>query len=109
MRQPRDVMPKRSPLALLRHVALAEGVSFLLLLFVAMPLKYFAGMPMAVKAAGWLHGALFLLLCALLVYVLLVTTLSFLRALIVFAAALVPFGPFLIDRWMKRWETELAS
>ncbi len=45
----------------LRILTLIEGVSFLVLLFVAMPLKYFAGQPLAVKMVGWLHGVLFML------------------------------------------------
>ncbi len=44
----------------LRAVGMVEAVSFLLLLGVAMPLKYFAGMPLAVKIAGWIHGLLFI-------------------------------------------------
>ena len=40
---------------------MVEGVSFLLLMGVAMPLKYFAGMPEAVKLAGWCHGVFFIL------------------------------------------------
>ena len=44
----------------LRLVALLEGASFLVLLFVAMPLKYLAGMPLAVRIAGSIHGALFI-------------------------------------------------
>mgnify|MGYP001566950446 CR=1 FL=1 len=50
----------------LRLTTLAEGVSFLLLLGVAMPLKYLAGIPLAVAIAGWLHGILFGGLCVLL-------------------------------------------
>jgi integral membrane protein len=41
-------------------IAHAEGISFLLLLLVAMPLKYAADMPLAVKYTGWLHGILFI-------------------------------------------------
>jgi integral membrane protein len=44
----------------LRRVALIEGISWLVLLLIAMPLKYFAGQPMAVSVCGWIHGALFL-------------------------------------------------
>ena len=44
-----------------RLVALLEGSSYLLLLFVAMPLKYLAGLPLAVRLVGSLHGLLFLL------------------------------------------------
>lgn len=43
-----------------RALAIAEGVSFLLLLLVAMPLKHLFGMPGAVAAAGWAHGLLFI-------------------------------------------------
>jgi small multidrug resistance family-3 protein len=44
----------------LRLVGMVEAVSFLLLLGVAMPLKYFAGIAMAVRIAGWIHGLLFI-------------------------------------------------
>ena len=47
---------------LLQRVARVEGVSLLLLLGVAMPLKYAAGVPLAVRVAGTLHGVLFLAL-----------------------------------------------
>ena len=47
----------------LRRFGWIEGVSFLVLLGVAMPLKYFAGMPRAVTYFGWIHGVLFVLLC----------------------------------------------
>ena len=51
---------RRSSIGRLRAVALAEGISFLVLLGVAMPLKYLADMPLAVRIAGWLHGLLFI-------------------------------------------------
>jgi len=44
---------------LFRFIAIAEGVSFLILLFIAMPLKYFADMPQAVRVTGMAHGVLF--------------------------------------------------
>ena len=44
-----------------RMTALAEGSSFLLLLFVAMPMKYLMGMPRVVTVVGAIHGVLFLL------------------------------------------------
>lgn len=40
-------------------IAIAEGISFLVLLGIAMPLKYFADLPMAVRIVGSLHGVLF--------------------------------------------------
>ena len=54
----------KSPVPLLRRVAIIEGISFLVLLGIAMPLKYFANMPMPVKVVGWAHGVLFLIFCA---------------------------------------------
>ena len=39
---------------------ITEGVSFIILLCIAMPLKYFFDLPMAVKIVGWLHGILFI-------------------------------------------------
>lgn len=50
-----------------RLVSLAEGLSYVLLMFVAMPLKYAAGIPEAVRVVGSLHGALFVLFVGALV------------------------------------------
>ena len=47
-----------------RSIAIAEGISFLVLLFIAMPLKYLAGWPDAVRVVGMAHGVLFLLYLA---------------------------------------------
>lgn len=94
------------PVTPLRHIALVEGVSFLILLGIAMPLKYLAGMPMAVKIVGWVHGLLFVLFCFALLRVMMSTNWSFARGAMVFIASLLPFGPFLIDRRMREWEKE---
>ena len=90
-----------SSIHVLRMLALSEGISFLLLLGVAMPLKYMAGLPLAVLVVGWIHGVLFTLFCLALAYVYFKHRWSFLRAAGVFVAALLPFGPFVIDRRMK--------
>ena len=39
-----------------RMIGIAEGISFLLLLLIAMPLKYFLKIPEAVKIAGWMDA-----------------------------------------------------
>jgi len=90
----------------LRKLTWVEGVSFLLLLGVAMPLKYAAGRPGAVKVFGWAHGALFVLLCAALAVETRRRRWPLKRALVVFIAALIPFGPFLFDRRIARYEAE---
>ena len=85
----------------LRLIGMIEGVSFILLLGVAMPLKYAAGYPMAVKVVGWAHGVLFILFCAALFQVWRGVPWSFGRATAAFVAALVPFGPFILDRRIR--------
>ena len=44
-----------------RLISFIEGISFLILVFIAMPLKYLAGIPLAVKIVGMAHGVLFIL------------------------------------------------
>ena len=89
------------PVTFLRHVGLAEGTSFLLLLGVAMPLKYFAGFPLAVKIVGWIHGVLFVAFLFALQRAASERGWPLTRIGIVFLAALVPFGPFVLDRRLK--------
>ena len=98
--------PMKNPVPTLRRLTLIEGVSFLLLLGVAMPLKYLAGMPLAVKIAGWAHGLLFVAFCFALLRTMLVMDWSFRRGVAVFVASLLPFGPFFLDQRMRQWETE---
>lgn len=93
-------------MGLLRKVSLAEGVSFLVLLGIAMPLKYMAGDPTAVKIVGWVHGALFVALSALVLRAYGAGRLSFGESAMLWVAALLPFGPFWMDR---RLRTKLAD
>ncbi len=88
-----------------RKIAMAEGVSFLLLLFVAMPLKYFANMPTAVKIMGSLHGVLFVAFVVLAWEVKGDNRKSFLWLLKAGLASLLPFGTFVMD---KEWKKEEA-
>ena len=92
----------KNPVQKLRFVGILEGISFLLLLGVAMPLKYKFGIPEAVKYTGWVHGLLFIWLCLTLIKTMEATKMPFKCAVIVFFAALIPFGPFLIVGQMKK-------
>jgi integral membrane protein len=56
----------KSSIGRLRIIGIAEGISLLALLGIAMPLKYFAGRPEAVKIIGWMHGILFIAFIAVL-------------------------------------------
>ncbi len=86
----------------MRIVGIAEGVSFLILLLIAMPMKYMAGIPEAVKLVGWAHGILFI---AFLIFSFEVksnlnkNTFWFLKS---FVAALIPCGTFLLDKELKK-------
>ena len=82
-------------------IARLEGISFLVLLGIAMPLKYWAGMPMAVKVFGWAHGILFILYFYLLVQVLQQHSWKAGRILAAIAASLLPFGTFVFERKLK--------
>lgn len=94
----------RTPLDRLRTLGFLEGISFLLLLGVAMPLKYMAGMPMAVSIVGAAHGALFVLYILAVGHVKRVHRWPMDRAMLAVIAAVLPFGPFVFDRTLRREE-----
>ena len=93
----------------LRHIGLVEGTSTLLLFFVAMPLKYAADMAEAVSIVGMIHGVLFILYVIALIRAALAQKRPFGWSAKVFIAAIIPFGPFVIERGLRREETELAA
>lgn len=96
---------ERTPIQQLRRVGKIEGLSFLLLLFVAMPLKYLAGQPLAVKLVGWAHGVLFIWFGWVL-FRAWRDRLPFIMAAAAFIASLLPFGPFIIDRWLEHFDRD---
>jgi integral membrane protein len=81
-----------------RFAGFAEGTSFLLLLGVAMPLKYIAGMPLAVKYAGWAHGVLFMAYIASAFAVSDKENWPVRKLAGACLASVLPFGPFVFDR-----------
>tara|TARA_B100001964_G_scaffold224715_1_gene271812 strand:+ start:82 stop:381 length:300 start_codon:yes stop_codon:yes gene_type:complete len=93
-----------SVLGRLRLVALIEGIAYLVLLGIAMPLKYLYAMPLAVRVVGITHGLLFIVLVTLLLraHEHHRWTTSF--SIRVFVASLIPFGAFWMDRRLKRVE-----
>ena len=96
----------KTPVGRVRSVGILEGISFLLLMGIAMPLKYLADIPEAVKYTGWAHGILFILYVLAIVMALAEGSLSFKKAVLAFIASLLPFGPFLIDRKLAEEETK---
>jgi integral membrane protein len=89
-------------LRLLRLVALLEGSSFLILLFVAMPLKYLAGMPLAVRVVGSIHGALFIAFVVALYRAARARDWPRRRSVTALVASILPFGTFVFDATLRR-------
>ncbi|MET0261446.1 MAG: DUF3817 domain-containing protein [Rariglobus sp.] len=86
----------------LRVIGFLEGVSFLVLLGIAMPLKYYWGQPSAVRVVGMAHGVLFLAYLAATLQAMLEYEWTWKRAALVAIASLIPFGTFYADaKWMK--------
>ncbi len=79
---------------ILRWVALFEGTSLLLLLFIAMPLKYYMSMPEAVKIVGIAHGILFLSFLVILFSHAAKRELGLMKTIAGFFASFIPFGTF---------------
>lgn len=92
----------KTQLGRLRIVGFAEGISFLLLLGIAMPLKYIMGLPAAVRVIGMAHGVLFVLYVLLVIVVKIERNWSFTKMLLALLASLVPFGTFWADAKLFR-------
>jgi integral membrane protein len=96
-----------TPIGRLRVVGAIEGASFLLLLFVAMPMKYLAGQPLYVSIVGALHGGLWLAYLAALADVRLNVGWTWTRVGVALLASVLPFGPFVLDARLR--EEQQAS
>jgi integral membrane protein len=97
----RGLVMLKSALGRFRIVALAEGASYILLLGVAMPLKYMMDMPLAVRIVGSLHGFLFVVYIFALLSAALTQRWSIVKSAIAFIASVIPLGAFLFDVKIK--------
>lgn len=89
----------KTPIGRLRLLGYIEGLSLLVLLFIAVPLKYAAGDPSLSKIMGPLHGALFLLFIFNTLSVGVEQQWKFRQTTYkVMLACIIPFGTFYIDR-----------
>jgi integral membrane protein len=89
----------------LRVTGFLEGLSYLLLLGIAMPLKYIYGMPQAVQIIGMAHGILFILYITLAIQGKVVYRWSLMKLFWLGVASLLPFGPFVADYKLLREDT----
>ena len=89
-------------LRIFQQVALWEAVSTIILFFVAMPLKYFANIPEAVRVAGSIHGFLVVIFVILLVACWKTYNWTFTRVLKYFVMSLIPIVSFWVEKDVKK-------
>ncbi|MFI0351391.1 DUF3817 domain-containing protein [Actinomadura sp. 9N407] len=86
-----------------RIVSIAEATSFLLLLLVAMPMKYIGDMPVAVSITGAAHGALFLAYVGMVFIARGALGWNLKRTVLALIASVLPVAPYFVERhWIKR-------
>lgn len=90
------------PIHILRITGLSDGISLLVLLCVAMPLKYIWGIDKAVTVAGSIHGAIFIAYALAILYAAMRVKWSLLWSAAALVAAFVPFGNFILDSRLKK-------
>jgi integral membrane protein len=83
-------------------LGVVEGISTLVLFGVAMPMKYVAGIPIAVTIAGSLHGLLFTALAVMFILAIKKVPIPRRTAALGIVAAIFPFGPFIMDKPLAR-------
>jgi integral membrane protein len=92
----------KTPLGRLRIIAFVEGLSFLILLFVAMPLKYIWQQPLAVRQFGSLHGLLFVLYILFVILCSIEYRWKFWKVGVLLLISVIPFGNFYADKHYLR-------
>ncbi len=93
----------------LRWVGFLEGISFLLLLFIAMPMKYLFDNPILVKYVGMGHGVLFIAFLVVLFVVCEKQKWSLKMFILGLIASILPFGPFVFDAKLKKMEQPVQA
>jgi len=86
----------------LRLMALAEAATLLLLVFVAVPLKHLADMPLATRIMGPVHGAAFVAFLWFVTRAWSEGRVDGAGALRLFVGATIPFGGIVNERWLRR-------
>lgn len=100
----KDVLKK--PVHVLRMMGILDGISLLILIGVAMPLKYMADLPIFVTIFGGLHGFIFIVYVLSILYATVRVRWNILWSILAFAAAFVPLGNFIFDLKLKKLATK---
>ncbi len=81
---------------------LAEGLSFIILLAIAMPLKYMAGMLLPVRIVGMVHGVLFILYTLFLLQAAIAYKWPLLKTAAAFLLSFIPLGTFFLESLLRK-------
>jgi integral membrane protein len=98
----RNMNQKLLQLRWLRWASLAEGMTLILLVCLAVPVKRLAGMPEFVTVLGPLHGAAFLIYLAIVMWASKVNLLTASEVSKLMVAAFIPFGAFFLAGLFRR-------
>ena len=79
-----------------------EGISFIILLFVAMPMKYYFGYPIATKIVDMIHGLLVFIFIYQLIEAKSEANLTLKESALYFVLSLIPFGSFYTDKLLAK-------
>lgn len=91
-------MTLKTKISSFRWISILEGISFLVLLFLAMPLKYFFDLPQMVQIVGMAHGVLFIAYVAGAFFMYSPLNWRPQTLLIAIVCSVIPFGPFYIEK-----------
>ncbi len=92
-----------------RIIGFVEGISYLVLLFIAMPMKYILSIAIATKIAGMVHGLLFIAFIIILMQAAQKHNFSTKDSTIFFIASLIPFGTFFTDKRLSELEKKIEQ
>lgn len=88
----------KTPLGRFLTIGFLEGLSYVILLLIAMPLKYWAHMPSPVRIVGMAHGILFVAYVLALVHATIFYKWSFKTFFLAFVLSFLPFGTFFLEK-----------
>ena len=91
----------KNALGRFRIIGIMDGSSLLILLFIAMPLKYWFGMPKMVTIVGTIHGYIFLTYILAIIYAMIAVRWPFRFTIGAIFSAFIPFGNFVLDNRLK--------